>query len=193
MKAYRGVDGKIRLFRPELNAARLNRSAARLSLPTFEQDEFVKLLTHLVAKDSRWVMTPSPPLFFVRLTARLFRDIRVNIYCCTTSLRHTPTADEQPLLLHRIHPSHAQLTSLPLSSSCPVTGAGGPGILAVPAAGPDCHTAYARCCTHLHGQAVHHPKVHAGSACLRPALKFQPCPLVLFVRCFSPTYHGKSR
>lgn len=33
MKAYKGVDDKIRLFRPDLNLSRLHRSAARSTLP----------------------------------------------------------------------------------------------------------------------------------------------------------------
>jgi branched-chain amino acid aminotransferase len=33
MKAYKGVDNKVRLFRPDLNIARLSRSSARSALP----------------------------------------------------------------------------------------------------------------------------------------------------------------
>ena len=33
MKAYRGVDGRVRLFRPDLNMARLKRSQHRLAMP----------------------------------------------------------------------------------------------------------------------------------------------------------------
>lgn len=33
MKAYYGVDGKVRLFRPDLNMIRLSKSAARSTLP----------------------------------------------------------------------------------------------------------------------------------------------------------------
>jgi branched-chain amino acid aminotransferase len=33
MKAYNGVDGKVRLFRPDLNAIRLAKSAHRSALP----------------------------------------------------------------------------------------------------------------------------------------------------------------
>ena len=33
LKAYRDKDGKVRLFRPDLNMARMNRSAKRLALP----------------------------------------------------------------------------------------------------------------------------------------------------------------
>jgi branched-chain amino acid aminotransferase len=36
MKAYAGVDGRTRLFRPELNMARLRRSARRLQLADFD-------------------------------------------------------------------------------------------------------------------------------------------------------------
>ena len=35
MKAYHGADGRTRLFRPELNMARLRRSARRLQLADF--------------------------------------------------------------------------------------------------------------------------------------------------------------
>lgn len=43
MKAYRGVDGHVRVFRPEMNMARMNASAQRSGLPTFEGDEFIKM------------------------------------------------------------------------------------------------------------------------------------------------------
>ena len=36
MKAYRGVDGKIRLFRPMHNMARMNLTADRACLPAFD-------------------------------------------------------------------------------------------------------------------------------------------------------------
>nr|XP_012788832.1 unnamed protein product [Sorex araneus] len=37
LKAFRGVDGKIRLFRPKLNMERMHRSATRATLPPFFQ------------------------------------------------------------------------------------------------------------------------------------------------------------
>ena len=51
MKLYRGVDGRLRLFRPRLNAERFNRSSARASLPTFDPAEVVKLIVALCARD----------------------------------------------------------------------------------------------------------------------------------------------
>ena len=44
-----GVDDKIRLFRPNLNAARLSKSCARLALPTFDQSELLSLISTLVS------------------------------------------------------------------------------------------------------------------------------------------------
>jgi branched-chain amino acid aminotransferase len=36
MKAYAGVDGRMRLFRPDMNMERLRRSARRLQLADFD-------------------------------------------------------------------------------------------------------------------------------------------------------------
>ena len=36
MKAYKGVDGRTRLFRPDMNMARLHRSARRLLLADYD-------------------------------------------------------------------------------------------------------------------------------------------------------------
>ena len=38
MKAYRGDDDAIRLFRPDLNAKRMTSSLRRLAMPTFDED-----------------------------------------------------------------------------------------------------------------------------------------------------------
>lgn len=42
MKAYHGVDGQVRLFRPNLNVKRFNKSCARLAMPTVEPEDFIK-------------------------------------------------------------------------------------------------------------------------------------------------------
>lgn len=56
LKAYRGHDGKLRLFRPERNAKRFLQSATRISLPAFPPSEFVKLLKAFVAYDGpKWL------------------------------------------------------------------------------------------------------------------------------------------
>ncbi|WP_295010902.1 branched-chain amino acid aminotransferase [uncultured Microbacterium sp.] len=55
LKAYRHADGSIWTFRPDRNAARLQRSARRLALPELPTELFIESLRQLVAVDSAWV------------------------------------------------------------------------------------------------------------------------------------------
>ncbi|KAK9461696.1 aminotransferase [Lipomyces oligophaga] len=55
MKAYRDADGKIRMFRPDKNMARMNKTAARICLPTFDGKAMVDLIAKLVALDKDWI------------------------------------------------------------------------------------------------------------------------------------------
>ncbi len=55
MKAFKGVDGRGRLFRPELNMQRLQRSARRLLLADFDTHELLECLKALLRVDARWL------------------------------------------------------------------------------------------------------------------------------------------
>ncbi|WP_285725158.1 branched-chain amino acid aminotransferase [Psychromicrobium xiongbiense] len=55
LKAYRHADGSVWTFRPEANAARLNRSAQRLALPELPESAFIGAVEALVQADQRWV------------------------------------------------------------------------------------------------------------------------------------------
>lgn len=55
MKAYKGQDGRVRLFRPYDNAKRMNLSAKRMCMPEMDVDYFVSALKELVNLDSDWV------------------------------------------------------------------------------------------------------------------------------------------
>lgn len=55
MKAYRKSATEILLFRPELNAARLNASLRRLAMPEVDESEFIKLLAKFVEHEARWI------------------------------------------------------------------------------------------------------------------------------------------
>ncbi|XP_073830614.1 branched chain amino acid transaminase [Musca autumnalis] len=68
MKAYRGVDGKIRIFRPNMNMHRMNLAAKRSGLPTFEGEEFVKCLCRLLSIDSEWVPHTEAASLYIRPT-----------------------------------------------------------------------------------------------------------------------------
>ncbi|XP_047023134.1 branched-chain-amino-acid aminotransferase, cytosolic [Helicoverpa zea] len=68
LKAYRGVDDKIRLFRPELNMERMNLAAQRSGLPTFDGDELIKCITRLVQIDQEWVPHSETSTLYIRPT-----------------------------------------------------------------------------------------------------------------------------
>jgi branched-chain amino acid aminotransferase len=58
IKAYRHDDGSIWTFRPEENAARLQRSAKRMALPELPTEIFIESLRQLIAMDGDWVPAP---------------------------------------------------------------------------------------------------------------------------------------
>ncbi|KAL3073439.1 hypothetical protein niasHT_012873 [Heterodera trifolii] len=68
MKAFRGVDDRIRLFRPEMNMARMKKSAARAAMPDFDADELLKVITELVRIDRDWVPAKPPASLYIRPT-----------------------------------------------------------------------------------------------------------------------------
>lgn len=44
MKAYRDAEGNVRLFRPELNIRRFNKSLARLRFPVVDEAAIIELI-----------------------------------------------------------------------------------------------------------------------------------------------------
>ncbi|NP_001096227.1 branched-chain-amino-acid aminotransferase, cytosolic [Xenopus tropicalis] len=68
LKAYRGEDGKIRLFRPKLNMERMHRSALRMTLPGFDKEELLQLILRLVEVDREWVPYSSSASLYIRPT-----------------------------------------------------------------------------------------------------------------------------
>uniref|UniRef100_A0A3Q0RUY2 Branched-chain-amino-acid aminotransferase, mitochondrial n=1 Tax=Amphilophus citrinellus TaxID=61819 RepID=A0A3Q0RUY2_AMPCI len=68
MKAYRGVDNHIRLFRPMLNMERMHRSANRSSLPLFDKGELLECIKKLVDIDQEWVPYSQEASLYIRPT-----------------------------------------------------------------------------------------------------------------------------
>jgi len=66
LKARRTNDGRTLLFRPEANARRFGRSAERLGMPAFPEDEFVRIVTELVRENARFVPPAGSGAFYVR-------------------------------------------------------------------------------------------------------------------------------
>lgn len=67
-KAYRGVDDKIRLFRPESNMERMNNSAIRAGLPSFRGEELIKCICRLISIDQEWVPHSLASSLYIRPT-----------------------------------------------------------------------------------------------------------------------------
>ncbi|MEU9010666.1 branched-chain amino acid aminotransferase [Streptomyces sp. NPDC048479] len=55
LKAYRRPDGSVVTFRPEANAQRFQRSAARLAMPELPVETFIEACDALVQQDKPWV------------------------------------------------------------------------------------------------------------------------------------------
>jgi len=66
MKAYCQPDGGISLFRPEANAKRFAKSAARIALPEMPVDFFVETVQALVKADKDWVPKKSGESLYIR-------------------------------------------------------------------------------------------------------------------------------
>jgi branched-chain amino acid aminotransferase len=65
-KAYRHPDGSVHTFRPERNAARFARSAARLALPELPPEWFVGLADELIRTDREWVPAGGESSLYLR-------------------------------------------------------------------------------------------------------------------------------
>ncbi|KAK4881017.1 hypothetical protein RN001_004336 [Aquatica leii] len=68
LKAYRGIDGKVRVFRPDLNMRRMNLSAKGSGLPTFDGIELIKCMNRLVQVDQEWVPHTEGSSLYIRPT-----------------------------------------------------------------------------------------------------------------------------
>lgn len=68
MKAYRGVDGQIRLFRPMHNMTRMLVSAQRSCLPEFDRLELVHCIRKLVEVEQEWVPHSESSSLYIRPT-----------------------------------------------------------------------------------------------------------------------------
>jgi len=55
LKAFVGVDGRIRVFRPDRNARRLRLSCRRMCIPEIEEGDFIEAVIRLVDIDRGWV------------------------------------------------------------------------------------------------------------------------------------------
>jgi branched-chain amino acid aminotransferase len=68
LKAFRGTDGRIRLFRPDKHVARINRTAERMCIPALDPEMVLKSWTTLVAVDRDWTPSAVGTSLYIRPT-----------------------------------------------------------------------------------------------------------------------------
>jgi branched-chain amino acid aminotransferase len=68
LKAFRGKDGVVRLFRPQKHVERLNRTATRMTIPQLEPDLILRSWTTVVDLDREWVPSSVGTSLYIRPT-----------------------------------------------------------------------------------------------------------------------------
>lgn len=68
LKAYKWEDGRIALFRPEMNARRFNQSADRICMPEVPEELFLDGINKLVSLERDWVPAASGTSLYIRPT-----------------------------------------------------------------------------------------------------------------------------
>ncbi|KAJ3883107.1 branched-chain amino acid aminotransferase II [Lentinula edodes] len=68
MKAYRDEHGNVTLFRPDMNMKRMNTSAARVALPTFDSDALLQLIKKLIHCERDWIPKEPGHSLYIRPT-----------------------------------------------------------------------------------------------------------------------------
>ena len=66
LKVYRHADDSIWFFRPDMNAHRLNKSAARLDLPALDEADFLTSVHALARVDAQWVPSGAEMSYYMR-------------------------------------------------------------------------------------------------------------------------------
>ncbi len=66
MKAYKDDNGKVFLFRPDQNHARINKSSVRMAIPEFPKDIFFEALHKLIDLDRDWVKSGLGNSLYIR-------------------------------------------------------------------------------------------------------------------------------
>ncbi len=66
LKAYKGENGEVYLFRPDMNAKRTNSSNDRLVIPQIPEEDFVQAVSAVVDVDRDWIPTEPGTSLYIR-------------------------------------------------------------------------------------------------------------------------------
>jgi len=91
MKATVSTDGIPMLFRPEMHAERINRSAERMCMPTFPEQDFVDAVYQLVKMEKEWIPKKEGSALYLRpymvamdefIGVQVAQTYKFVIFCC---------------------------------------------------------------------------------------------------------------
>jgi branched-chain amino acid aminotransferase len=108
LKAYRRADGKIQLFRPEMNAKRMQNSNARLCMPEFPVEDFVNAVKTLVKTEEDWVPSEPDTSLYIRpfcfateasLGVHMASAYKFVIICCPVGAYYASGLDPVKILV----------------------------------------------------------------------------------------------
>ena len=66
LKAYKTAEGRVQLFRPDMNAKRTNRTNDRLCMPHMDEDLFVEAVKAVVKVDQDWIPNGEGTSLYIR-------------------------------------------------------------------------------------------------------------------------------
>ena len=66
LKAFMGVDGRVRIFRPAMNARRLSASCERLCIPPPDESYLLAAVDELIRLDHAWIPRGAGEAFYIR-------------------------------------------------------------------------------------------------------------------------------
>ncbi|MCL2370014.1 MAG: branched-chain amino acid aminotransferase [Firmicutes bacterium] len=66
LKAYKAEDGSVRLFRPRDNFRRMNDSASRVCIPSFDENKIYDALIELIKLDVDWIPSEQGTSLYIR-------------------------------------------------------------------------------------------------------------------------------
>lgn len=102
MKVYRGYDGKLRLFRPELNCERLLNSARRIGLPEFDVSELQQLIETFVGIESpKWLPEEDAGSFMYIRPVFIATDATLGIRCPSKAMIYVVCIHDPPFSHNR--------------------------------------------------------------------------------------------
>lgn len=108
LKAYRTAEGKIQLFRPEMNAQRMIRSNERLCMPAVPVEDFVEAVKTLVEVEQDWVPSEPDTSLYIRpfmfatessLGVHMATSYKFMVICCPVGAYYETGLDPVKILV----------------------------------------------------------------------------------------------